>query len=352
MVTAVGAGGVGEQILKALALANAVTSAYRLIGADMGASHKRGDGWEPISLPPAGDERYLSEIMAACKMYDVKVLFPGSEQELVVLAKNASLFANAGLLVPINSWRLIQLCMDKFALGAKLEQLGFTVPKSVEITAITDLDSVSFFPVVVKPNSGGRGSADVFIAQDIRELKALASFLHLEDLEQSFIVQEYVGSRDSEFSVSVLHDLDGVRIDSIAVKRDLRRSLSIRTVVHNRTRQSRLGSELVVSSGVSQGVVGKFAEVTRQAEAIADALGSEGPMNLQGRFVDGVFYVFEINPRYSGTTSLRSMCGFNEPELMIRHHHFGEAISRDNDWPEKLVVRSLLETVVEGPEYS
>ena len=349
MVTAVGAGGVGEQILKALGLANGRTSAYRLFGADMGAPHKQGDGWEPISLPAASDERYLREILLACKLRNVRVLFPGSEQELVVIAKNASLFADAGVLLPINSLRLIRLCMDKFALGAKLEQLGFRVPKSVEIGAIADLDRVTFFPVVVKPNSGGRGSANVFIAQDIHELKALASFLHLEDSEKSFVVQEYVGSRDTEYSISVLHDLDGVRIDSIAVKRDLRRTLSVRTVVPNRTRAGELGSELVVSSGVSQGVVGKFPEITRQAEEIADALGSEGPMNLQGRLVDGALYVFEINPRYSGTTSLRSLCGFNEPDLMIRHHHYGEAISRDNDWPEKLVVRSLLETVVEGP---
>lgn len=350
MVTSVGGGGVGEQILKALKLANSKSHSYRLLGADMSADHKGGDGWEAVSLPPAGDHRYLGEIFSVCERFNVKILFPGSEAELVALAKNARQLSEAGILVPINTFELIELCMDKFALGAKLEELGFSVPRSVKIRGISDFDLVTFFPVIVKPNYGGKGSADVFIAQDIGELKALAGFLHLEESERSFVVQEYVGTRDSEFTVSVLHDMDGFRVDSIAVKRDLRKAMSIRSEVVNRSSRKELGPELVVSSGISQGRVGKFTHITRQAEEIADALGSKGPMNLQGRYVDGVFLVFEVNPRYSGTTSLRSLCGFNEPELMIRRHYFGDSISRDENWPEKLVVRSLLETVIEFSE--
>ena len=35
--------------------------------------------------------------------------------------------------------------------------------------------------------------------------------------------------------------------------------------------------------------------------------------------------MFEINPRFSGTTSLRAMVGYNEPDVLIRHHVLGEA---------------------------
>jgi carbamoyl-phosphate synthase large subunit len=50
---------------------------------------------------------------------------------------------------------------------------------------------------------------------------------------------------------------------------------------------------------------------------MANALGSVGPLNIQGRLDNGEFVAFEINPRFSGTTPMRAMAGFNEPELLI-----------------------------------
>jgi carbamoyl-phosphate synthase large subunit len=60
--------------------------------------------------------------------------------------------------------------------------------------------------------------------------------------------------------------------------------------------------------------------VRAKAEAIAQALGSVGPLNIQGRLDSGEFVPFEINPRFSGTTPMRAMAGFNEPELLIDWH--------------------------------
>jgi len=49
-------------------------------------------------------------------------------------------------------------------------------------------------------------------------------------------------------------------------------------------------------------------------------------VNVQCRLVDGEVVVFEINPRFSGTTSLRAMVGYNEPDVLFRHHVLGEPI--------------------------
>jgi carbamoyl-phosphate synthase large subunit len=144
-----------------------------------------------------------------------------------------------------------------------------------------------------------------------------------------------------------LHDLDGKFVDSIAVLRDLSGGLNVRTFVPNRTGRQDLGPRLVISSGVSQGRIGKFRDVTDQCREIAEALGSQGPLNIQCRLVDGKVRIFEINPRYSGTTSLRAMVGFNEPDLMIRHHLLGKAIPRDRNWPESVVERTLVEHIVD-----
>ena len=77
---------------------------------------------------------------------------------------------------------------------------------------------------------------------------------------------------------------------------------------------------LALSSGISQGAIVHFPELSREAETIATALGSNGPLNIQGRW-DGVHFLpFEINPRFSGTTPIRAMAGFNEPEILIDWH--------------------------------
>jgi carbamoyl-phosphate synthase large subunit len=179
----------------------------------------------------------------------------------------------------------------------------------------------------------------------MKELKALAIYLGLGIITSCFMIQEYVGTPDQEFTVGVLHDLEGRYFNAIAVKRHLKSGLSVRTSVENRTNRKELGPRLVISSGVSQGDIGRYGEVTAQCREIADRLGSRGPLNLQCRFVDGKVRVFEINPRFSGTTSLRAMVGLNEPDLLVRRHLLGEDIGQDAPYQEATVLRSLAETL-------
>lgn len=75
----------------------------------------------------------------------------------------------------------------------------------------------------------------------------------------------------------------------------------------------------LISSGYSQGLINDYPEICEQAKRIAIALDSEGPLNIQGRVIKGVFYPFEINPRFSGTTYLRAMAGFPEIDIYLDH---------------------------------
>src|SRR5207249_4472836 len=55
-----------------------------------------------------------------------------------------------------------------------------------------------------------------------------------------------------------------------------------------------------------------------QAMAVAKALGSEGPCNVQLRMTERGPVTFEINPRFSGGVSMRAHFGYNEVEMAIR----------------------------------
>ena len=345
LVTAMGGGGHGEQILKALRLAE--KGRYRIIGADANPDCPQfGLVEQSAVMPFANSPDYMQRLFEVIERYEIKALFHGCEPELKLFAKHREEIERCGVFLPINPSSVIELCMDKEKANRRLIELNFDSPKFTVIATKNDLVAIDWFPVVVKPSVGGGGSANVYIAQDRKELDGLAEYLNLGENQIKFFIQEYVGTPDQEFTVGVLHDMNGDYINAIAVKRALTGQLNIRMAVPNRTKKTELGSRLVISSGVSQGQIGRFPEVTNQCKEIARAIGARGPVNIQCRLVDGVVKVFEINPRFSGTTSLRAMVGYNEPDVLIQRHIYNAAIEKDFSYEEATILRSLIETKV------
>jgi carbamoyl-phosphate synthase large subunit len=327
-------------VLKALRLAGG----YRVIGADMGAHHvnfERVD--EAYVLPAATDPSYLEAVLTVLQARGAQVLFPGSEAELRVLSRNREAIADAGVLLPIAPREVIETGMDKVATGRFLDEHGFAHPRFARVTP-DEIAAIDWFPVVVKPAVGGGGSVDCYLAQSARELACLAELM--QDRSGTLMVQEYVGTPEAEFTVGVLHDLDGNFVNSIAIRRELKSVLNVRTRVPNHTGRAELGPNLVLSSGFSHGTVERDREVLAQCEAIAAALGTRGPVNIQCRVVDGTVQIFEINPRYSGTSSLRAMVGYNEPDLMIRRHVLGEELQVRFPYRTGRIHRGLVENFV------
>ena len=346
LVTAIGGGGQGDQILKALRLAR--EKRYKIFWTDANGDCPQSKFVEEfVRLPFASDKEYLPRLLDTCRQLKVDALFHGSEQELRVFANNREAIEREGIFLPINSTSLIEKCMDKEQSSLMLRETGHNVPKFKVIKSNEDIDTVDFFPVIVKPRTGGRGSSNVFIAQDVDQLRGLALYVGLNRLSKGFLIQEYVGTAEEEFTVGVMHGLDGSFMSSIALRRHLRSGLSVRESVPNETSMKELGPSLVISSGVSQGDIGEFGEITQQCRELADRLKSKGPLNFQCRVVNGNIRVFEINPRFSGTTSLRAMVGLNEPDLMIRKHILGEDIKGRIQYRNATILRTLVETELE-----
>lgn len=344
MVTGVGGGGHGEQILKALRLSQ---NNYYIVGADI---TKKSLGLASVDekciLPPATAPEYIDTLLEECRTRDVQCLFHGSEPELKAMVTNRDAIASAGIFLPIQPTEVISLCMDKVKTFDLLRDKGFTTPQFQKVSSVQDAEKFSTFPAVMKPSVGSGGSSNTFIAQDRDSMIFFATYL-LKTCDE-FILQEYVGDPESEFTVGVLSDLDGNFINSIAVNRTLRSTISCRLREKNRTNRAELGDELVISTGCSQGEIGPFPEVTKQCEDIAKAIGSKGPLNIQCRLVGDTVYVFEINPRFSGTTSLRAMVGFNEPDTLIRHHILGEKIETRFDYDSATILRGYNEQLIDA----
>lgn len=342
LVTGVGGSGIGNQILKALKMCALPLSIVGTDTTDMSTGAQEVHHF--YKVPLANDGGFINEILGICKSEAVKIIFPGSEPELIVFSKHREIFIEAGIIMPINTPEVIDICLDKFRTNLFLSENGFSFPRTCRITKIAEIPGIDYYPVIIKPNTGGSGSNGVMIAQNKEELAVFVSFLL--NVSPDLVVQEYVGNSESEYTVGVITSLEGEFINSIAVHRLIENGLGNKIKIKNNTGKAALGKSLVVSSGISQGTIGKFDKVTKQCEEIAKKIGSRGPLNIQCRLVEEKVFVFEINPRYSGTTPLRAMVGFNEPELMIRKYVLGENIEINFPFREKVIMRTLKEVML------
>jgi carbamoyl-phosphate synthase large subunit len=162
-------------------------------------------------------------------------------------------------------------------------------------------------PCIVKPAVASGGSAFVFFAKDRDEAHIYCTYLRNNG--RIPVAQEYLSEENGEFTVGVLSMPDGSCAGAIALKRSFNSKLSV----------SMRGEDFLISSGYSQGRIDEYPEVCAAATLIAKRLGSSGPLNVQGRFsADGIFMPFEINPRFSASTFLRTLAGFNEVDFFTR----------------------------------
>ena len=341
LVTGVGGGGHGEQVLKALRLAQ---TPYLIIGTDMSpTSIGLYEVDKSYVVPPARDDTYIPRLLDICQKEDIRVLITGSEPELLRVSEDRSKFEKRKILLLINASNVIKICMDKGKTYNFLMRNGFDCPWSLLVNDDTS-EAVSHLPLIIKPALASGGSSNVYIAQDPEELDFFVKYLKKQGL--SPLVQEYIGSHEEEYTVGVLTDIiSGDLIGSIAIKRQILSGLSNKIKVKNRHPDRIKSDILTVSSGISQGVIDEFPEVRKYCEEVALKLGSKGPLNIQCRKVGEKVYAFEINPRFSGTTSLRAMVGHNEPDILIRKHVLGEGIGT-TEYRKGVIVRGLSELYI------
>ncbi len=338
LVTGAGGAGIGAQVMKALRIAK---TPYHIVATDvtpMSAALYEAD--KGYLVPPADDSAYIPKILEICQKESILALVPGSEQELTKISVNRVKFEECGVLSLINTPEVVKLCMDKWATYNFLKDNGFNAPKSLLMRG-DDMVSALNLPVIIKPAEESFGSSNVFLAQDLEEVFFFVQYLRRQGSKP--LVQEYIGSYDEEYTVGVLTDIqDGELIGSIALKRQILSGLSNRLKIKNRYSIEAYSDILAISSGISQGIIDDFPDVRDYCEKIAIKLGSRGAMNIQCRKDKGKIYPFEINPRHSGTTYLRAMVGFNEPDILIRRHILGETIPSIN-YKKGVIVRGTSE---------
>lgn len=311
MIAGIGGASLGTEICKALRLAGN----YRVYGCDV--SPTAYGLYEPSFEATFRVDRsaYVQSVIEACRQAGADWLIPGGEQPMTLLGAASAELEHAGISLLANDAAVIAAFSDKQRTFELLAGAGFSIPRTAPIVEEQDVERIGL-PCIVKPATGSGGSASVFFAVSAEEAMTYAEFIRRSGSVP--IAQEYVGEEEGEFTIGVLSLPDGRVAGSVALRRVLDAKLSV----------AYRGRGGLVSSGYSQGYIGHFPELCAQAERIAQVIGSRGPINVQGRVRDGVLLPFEINPRFSASTYLRALAGFNEIDMLVRHLSTGEVPER------------------------
>jgi carbamoyl-phosphate synthase large subunit len=328
MIAGIGGASLGTEILKSLRLAGG----YEVFGCDIsGTAYGLYDpGFSRTFLVQR--DKYVASVIDACTVAGVVCLVPGGEQPLMMLSGVAGELAAAGIRLATNSPEVVALCSDKDAAFKKLVELGIEVPRTIAVTSAASLASVGL-PCIIKPATGSGGSASVFFAATAEEAMVYVDLIRRGG--GTPIAQEYVDLHEGEFTIGVLSLPDRRVAGAIALRRALDSKLSV----------AYRGRGGLISSGYSQGYIDEYPELCEQAVAIAAAIGSCGPINIQARVRKGVLIPFEINPRFSASTYLRALAGFNEVDTFLQCVLAGASPQRPSIKPG-WYLRSLTEQYV------
>ncbi len=337
MVTGVGGGAIGGQILSALSQA---TTPYRVVAADAQPfSHGLYLGHESVVLPLASRPEYISAVLDCIRRFGVNALIPGTEAELNRLVPHASTLQGHGCTLVANPEPVVALCAHKGRLTQWLLEHGFSTPKTADAGNWRALLEETGFPLVGKPAMDTGGSKGVRLLCDTAEVE---EFLALTRGE--LLLQEYVADGDSEYTVGIMADKDGALIDSIVIHRKLT-GLSLGTT------RTHAGKTYSLSTGISQGFVVTNPFIQRRCEELVLAMGGRGPMNVQCRLSRNDIQVFEVHARFSGTCAIRASAGFNEVDLLLRNFLTGERFGRIPYARDVAAIRGLSHVLVPRHAY-
>lgn len=300
-VGVLGAGSlIGQGVIKALKMSTLNT---RLVGLDY-FPNAVGLYWSDtahllpdILAPGVSEAEYLECLIQILKRESVDVLLVATDFDVPRMARcRTVLEAESGCKVVVSSPEVAEISDDKWTTYLFFQSHGFPCPPSlVDLDKLEDFVLEIGFPLIVKPRRGARSQGVSLVSNRTELAQALKSS------GPHPIIQQAVGTPQKEYTSGAVV-LDGDCLGVIVMRRDLRDGNTYRAYLEP---------------------LGELENLVRQA---ALALSPFGPVNFQLRLGAAGPAFFEINARFSGTTIIRALAGFNEVEAVVRWVALGERV--------------------------
>lgn len=253
-------------------------------------------------IPKISDENYIDVLLDLCKKYDIKLVVPTIDTELLKIAENADKFDKIGVKVNISTVDVIKICRNKKNTAKWLKENGFDSPRMI---SDDDLKNNNYkFPLFIKPLDGS-SSINAFKIENKRELD------FFKDYVPSPIIQEMVFG--TEYTIDVFCDFSGNPITIVP-----RRRLAVR------------------SGEILKGIIDKDRVIIDEIKKIISKLKPYGHITVQCiKSENNVVNILEINPRFGGGAPMSIDAGADSPKNLYRIL-MGEKLEYNEDYKDKL----------------
>ena len=298
LVTGAGSG-VGQSIVKALKISKLN---LHIISADineLNAGLYRAN--KGLIIPKVEKKNSLNEFIKIFRKNKIDIVFIGSEIEINFFSKYKDvIYEKSKTVISVTNQDVIKIADDKFKTIEFFKKNKLNFPKSYIINTNANLNSIFNKlkkPFILKSRFGTSGRS-VFVINNKKE------FFNKISLTKHPMAQEYLGKKnpffDEEYTCSIFTDKNEKLIGPFMSQRILKNGTSwvLKTFKNKRL------EDLVIQ--------------------IAKKTKNKGTINIQFKKHNNKFIPFEINSRFSGTTSIRAAFGFNEPELFIKSFYLNQ----------------------------
>jgi carbamoyl-phosphate synthase large subunit len=256
-----------------------------------------------FKLPRASDDNYIQAILEVCLEYDIGLVIPTIDTELLVLAMNSSNFSEQGIDVVISSEHLISQCRDKRQTARLFHDMN------VEQPAIFEKDTLHF-PCFCKPYDGSCsvGAFPIYNKSDLTQEI-------LDNPKNMFM--ELVPKTYYEYTVDAYYCKSG----------------NLKCLVPRKRLEVRGGE-------VSKGVTKKDFLYDYLVERFNRFPGARGCITLQFFVNEELQDVkgLEVNPRFGGGYPLAYDAGANFPKWLIQEYLLSEKLSFFSCWEPELTM--------------
>ena len=225
------------------------------------------------TVPLITDPGYIDRVLQICRENDVRAVTTLLDPEIEILARNAALFREAGVIPLCPAPDSALYCFNKYELYKYLVSQGIRTPLTFhdwdEFTAALADGRISF-PVFMKPVCGS-GSVGAHRVDTLGQAQA-----DWNSGEHDYIIQELMTGGDCDADVYV----DTISHKAVA-------AFSKRKI------ETRIG-------GASKTISFKDPKLFEFIQRICDVFTFNGPLDMDFFMKDGEYYLSEINPRFGG----------------------------------------------------
>jgi carbamoyl-phosphate synthase large subunit len=260
------------------------------------------DGYKQIVR--VTDDFYIENLIDICKKWNVKIVIPTIDTELIVLSQNRDLLISQGITPIISSYDFVKTCRDKRYTN------DFFVTNNIDIAKPVSRDNL-IFPMFIKPFDGSL-SKDTFLIKSETDMKEF----YLNDPRMMFM--EYIDHEThDEYTVDTYYDKNNFLKCAVPRKR------------------------MFIRAGeINKGVTKKNELIECINNNLSHIPGAVGCITIQFFFnpVTKRIIGIEINPRFGGGYPLSYHSGANFPYWLIKEYILNENVDYYDGWQENLLM--------------